>query len=249
MAFNALLFLGILSSMVFAMIPPCLPHLGPEFCPSTSAATPAAAAPKWPAEPVTYPNQMHQEEVLRDRVFPRIDKKRMIVNTKLFTTRDNNFPQYFPNRHCKSKFGALVKQWLGYQAYGAVYVALILRSSGPNYGANYICVNRNGAYIQLPNTTSVVSFSSISNETPQGSLIVRFLSGRDLNEDHDIIAIGAHVDSINHKASANQSLPDEMVAPGADDNASGLVVVFETMQILARLFLEKPVLNEVQFHF
>lgn len=113
----------------------------------------------------------------------------------------------------------------------------------------YICINRNGAFIQVPNATSVVSFSSISNETPQGSLIVRFLSGTGLNEGHDIVAIGAHVDSISHKTSGNQNLLDDMIAPGADDNASGLVVVFETMQILARLFLEKPFLNEVQFHF
>lgn len=125
----------------------------------------------------------------------------------------------------------------------------VFLSQGSNYLANYICVNRNGAYIQTPNTSSVVSFSSISNETPQSSLIVRFLSGRNLNEDHDIIAIGAHVDSINHESFRNQNSLEDMIAPGADDNASGLVVVFETMQILARLFLEKPVLNEVQFHF
>lgn len=122
MAFNALLVVAILLCMALAMIPPCLPHLGSEFCPSITATAGAATVPKWPAESVTYPDQMHQESVLWDRVFPRIDKKRMIVNTKLFTIRDNNFPQYFPNRHCKSKFSALVKQWLGYQAYGAMYV-------------------------------------------------------------------------------------------------------------------------------
>lgn len=95
MAFNALLVVEILSSMAFAMISPCLQHMDPEFCPSTAATAGAAAVPKWPAESVIYPSQMHQEVVLRDRIFPRIDKRRMIANTKLVATRDNNFPQYF----------------------------------------------------------------------------------------------------------------------------------------------------------
>lgn len=124
MAFKALLIMGTLSSVAFAMIPPCLPYLGPDFCPFTAA---AANGPKWPAASVTYPTQMHQEDMLQDLIFPLIDKDRMIVDSKFISTGANSF---LPNRYCKSSFGAAIKRWLGTRAYNKVYVKATLRNLG-----------------------------------------------------------------------------------------------------------------------
>ncbi|KAF3767549.1 Zn-dependent exopeptidase [Cryphonectria parasitica EP155] len=55
------------------------------------------------------------------------------------------------------------------------------------------------------------------------------------------------MDSINH--SDKQQDIDDMVAPGADDNGSGVVVLLEVLRALAPLFAEKHVVNEVQFHW
>lgn len=225
MASNALLLLGTLASIVAAIIPPCLPQLGPEFCPSTAAAT-MAAPPKWPTTPITYPDQMHHEQVLQDLVFPRINKTRIIDDTKFFTTNDSRLRYHFKNRHCNSSYGAEVEPLL------ALFAKFALDE----------------AFKDVPNSTHTITFSTITNKTPQRSLLVKFLPEGNWNRTNDVIVIGAHIDSINSKDSLNGSL-ENMVAPGADDNASAFVVVFHTMKALASLFLQKRVLNEVQFHF
>ncbi|KAJ4390696.1 Leucine aminopeptidase 1 [Gnomoniopsis smithogilvyi] len=194
MASNTLLALAILAGIAAAMIPPCLPQLGPEFCPSTAA---AAAMSKWPAASVAYPKEMHQETVLRDLVFPRILKDRMYNETKGLTNQEKYYMTY-PNRHCESRFGAKVKDWVGYDAFHSLEDA-------------------------FSNSSHIVSYSSIPNGTPQQSLIIKFLPQGNWNRSNDIIVIGAHVDSINLRSVLDGVPLDEMIAPGADDNASGFV--------------------------
>ncbi len=58
--------------------------------------------------------------------------------------------------------------------------------------------------------------------TPQKS-IIGSINGQ--NNDDEIVIIGAHIDSIN--------TADNNTAPGADDNASGIAVMAETLRLLA----------------
>ncbi|OXA60778.1 Leucine aminopeptidase 1 [Folsomia candida] len=60
--------------------------------------------------------------------------------------------------------------------------------------------------------------------SPQSSVIARIV-GSDPTLRSEIVIIGAHLDSINMAGSTR-------TAPGADDNASGSVVVLETLRVL-----------------
>lgn len=98
----------------------------------------------------------------------------------------------------------------------------------------------NGSFI--PN-----SLRYIDNDSPQRSIILRIVPHETPFEAGDTIVVGAHMDSINGK-NLNMT-PDGMIAPGADDNGSGTIVLLAVLSALGRLFAEKPVLNEVQFHW
>lgn len=107
------------------------------------------------------------------------------------------------------------------------------------------------------NSSNVVSFRHISNRTPQESLVVRILPDNPYTADHDIVIVGAHMDSIIHPLPSSSSIPplsnstywDVLNAPGADDNASSYVMLLEVARVIARLFAKRRVHNEVQFHF
>lgn len=98
------------------------------------------------------------------------------------------------------------------------------------------------------NSTHSISIDFIENKTPQRSIILKVLPEKAYSRSQDIIVIGAHFDSINSSRHPNKTNVEDMVAPGADDNASGFAVVLETASVLAHLFARKRVLNEVQFH-
>jgi len=60
--------------------------------------------------------------------------------------------------------------------------------------------------------------------SPQASIVVR-IEGSDALLKDEVVIIGAHQDSINRNGATLQ-------APGADDNASGSVIVLETLRVL-----------------
>lgn len=69
-------------------------------------------------------------------------------------------------------------------------------------------------------STTQVSHTGIASTQPS---VVSALSGT--TDDDTIIVIGSHLDSINNS--------DQTNAPGADDNASGVGILAETMRVLA----------------
>lgn len=120
MAFNALVVVGALTSLAAAMVPPCLSQLGPDFCPSTAAAE--APTPKWPTPLLAFPDQMDQEKLLRDLVFPRINKTRMLENVDYFTNDNPRMQYHFHNRHCMSTSGKNAESMLTISSLSALYV-------------------------------------------------------------------------------------------------------------------------------
>jgi hypothetical protein len=70
--------------------------------------------------------------------------------------------------------------------------------------------------------------------TPEGILLVNVVAEAPGSDDGAVYAIMAHFDSINV-----ESLP--AVAPGADDNGSGMAATLEIARILAQYQLESPV--------
>lgn len=69
-------------------------------------------------------------------------------------------------------------------------------------------------------STTQVSHTGIAANQPS---VVAGLTGA--TDDTTIVVIGSHLDSINHSDQSN--------APGADDNASGVAILAETMRVLA----------------
>jgi Zn-dependent M28 family amino/carboxypeptidase len=69
-------------------------------------------------------------------------------------------------------------------------------------------------------STTQVSHTGIAANQPS---VVSGLTGA--TDDTTIVVIGSHLDSINHSDQSN--------APGADDNASGVAILAETMRVLA----------------
>lgn len=132
-------------------------------------------------------------------------------------------PKWRPNRHCKSQFGILAKDWIGISAYDMMDEV-------------------------LKDTSIPFSFKYVENETPQSSIIFRVMPPGAPFQPGNTIVIGAHMDSKSIKRTSNQ--PNGiMVAPGADDNASGTLVLLSVLKALGRLLASKPVTNEVQFHW
>lgn len=70
---------------------------------------------------------------------------------------------------------------------------------------------------------SDIAIKTITHEnSPQNSLIIRWQGTKMPDE---IVVLGAHLDSINTQTIGNP-------APGADDNASGLAILLETIRLL-----------------
>lgn len=208
MASKTLLLLSPLITMAAALVPPCLPDLGPQFCPSDSVLpTP------YNHVSVAYP-EPRQQDIL-DQVFTRLNKTRMENDLRMLTSAITQ-----PNRYCNSSL---------YGPGAATTVTELVHGVQKD--------------IELPDGSFVShTVSLIENRTPQNSLIYTVLA----DPGADIIVLGAHFDSINLKELND---PDNMTAPGADDNGSGTVVLVEVMRALLPLFAERPVLNEVQFHW
>lgn len=99
----------------------------------------------------------------------------------------------------------------------------------------------------------VASLSKIANNSSdQQSIIAKIHPEFPYRTDVDIVIVGAHMDSFSiHERSPNSSLDDydNMDAPGADDNASSFSMLLEVARVISRMFAQKRVLNEVQFHF
>lgn len=132
-----------------------------------------------------------------------------------------------PNRFCRSSFGVLAK-------------FLIVRE------LSAIMTEE----LDRPNRSSTpFSFQMVDNRTPQKSIILRAMPPDTPFKPGNTIVLGAHMDSVNSKQLHSNLSIEKMVAPGADDNASGVVVLLCVFKALNRLFANKPVVNEVQFHF
>ncbi|GME69339.1 unnamed protein product [[Candida] boidinii] len=63
-----------------------------------------------------------------------------------------------------------------------------------------------------------------------------------ISPDH-IVVVGSHLDSMSYLPSFLTS------APGADDNASGVATLLESIRLLVPIFKEKIPENTIQFHF
>lgn len=244
MALKALLL--VLAPLATALVPPCLPELGPQFCPGSAE---TAGLDIWDEHniekralsPTIYP-VLTQEALLKEKIFPllvcssphwcfRLVADRIVTNSQNKTDLEEGIrlftlPRWKPNRYCKSKFGVIAKDWI------SEAVEQIMQKE-----------------LHLPNGSSMpISFRWINNETPQKSIILRILTPAAPYEPGNTIVLGAHMDSINANPPRNQSA-DRMIAPGADDNASGTMVLLTVLKVLGKLFAEKPVANEVQFHW
>lgn len=109
MAFKAVLFAGTLASFTAALVPPCLPELGAEFCPTSQFAT-VAEASKPPEISAVFPETLQHETELNRVVFPRLSANRM--KTFLDGFADASL---YPNRHCQSKHGLEIAEEIGQQ--------------------------------------------------------------------------------------------------------------------------------------
>jgi len=78
------------------------------------------------------------------------------------------------------------------------------------------------------------------SQTEQKSLIVRLKASETSGP---VTIIGSHLDSIR----SNRNYPDQTIAPGADDDASGVATLVEVMRLLAQN--SDQVTNPVEFHF
>ncbi|KUI54878.1 Leucine aminopeptidase A [Cytospora mali] len=93
-------------------------------------------------------------------------------------------------------------------------------------------------------TARSVDVRFIRNKTPQSSVVIK-IPGLSNNS----ISIGAHIDSINQYGSENGTI-DTMIAPGADDNGSGSIVLLEVFRaFIAHVTAVGVLQNEVQFHW
>lgn len=89
MASKILLVLGALVSLGATILPPCLPHLGPEYCPDT--ATAYGEEPPFPLAQVAYPDKLYQEKAVREELFPLLNKTKMLEYLRIYAgTEDEN---------------------------------------------------------------------------------------------------------------------------------------------------------------
>lgn len=202
--------LGMSVSLATALVPPCLPGLGPEFCPSLG---PVQELSYTHDKSIAYPELKHQG--ILEGVFDRINKTRMEQLLGLVT---NNLT--CSNRFCRSeKCGTLAK----------MRVENMLTDFDTQ---------------DIP-----ISLYTVDNNTKQKSIVLRIHgSGPDAGWSGDVIVLGAHFDSINIEWRSGSDI-DKMVAPGADDNGTGVVVLMEVLQALLPLFAVKRPINQIQFHW
>jgi hypothetical protein len=78
------------------------------------------------------------------------------------------------------------------------------------------------------------------NQTEQKSLVVKL---KHTNADGPVTIIGSHLDSIR----SNRNYPDQSIAPGADDDASGVATLVEVMRLMAKN--SDQTTNPLEFHF
>lgn len=231
MAWNALL-VASFAAFAAALLPPCLPGLGPEFCPSTIPHDTYKAS----HEPIRYPDLTQRASLDEpyDDVIRRLNKTRMEADLRALTD-----PQEFPNRYCES---GIFGQNAHKHVVDAVEKIMISGLDKDNDEA-------------APEAVRSANFT-MPNDTPQLSYVLRILApGSDPSDPTqsahdtlvDTIVVGAHMDSINHQDGYNNS--DKMTAPGADDNGTSVVVLMEVLRALIPLFKDEPVKNEVQFHW
>lgn len=227
MARSALLLVPF-AALTIALVPPCLPDLGPEFCPATVPDDAQTAS----REPVAYPELTQQDAITS--ISSMLDKTRMEAELRALTD-----PAMLPSRYCNSS------TW-GPRAHEHVAAAV------EEILANRSVADAGGGVAPR------VEASLVPNGTPQMSYVVKVMvpEGKGEGEDEEVgesgvvrntIVVGAHMDSINHEDAQNAS--DDMVAPGADDNGSGTVVLMEVLRLMMPMFAHQPVKNEVHFHW
>lgn len=145
-----------------------------------------------------------------------------------FTNKD-----VYPNRHCRTERGT------HFQSFLERYVVKILDGHRDElYGPNQ--------------PGFAVGFKYFDHDTPMRNIVLRILAPEPGGPYaiKPTVVVGAHMDTINvfdwdeHVKNA-----DDMPAPGANDNASGVVVLLEALRILAPLFSKRVPTNEVQFHW
>ncbi|ROW05545.1 hypothetical protein VSDG_00246 [Cytospora chrysosperma] len=197
------------AGLASALVVPCLPRLGPEFCPSSqilSNNNDTFYDAFLKEHPAIFPNSTTQNDIL-EKLFPQLNKARMEKDLRELTD-----PDLFKNRYCFSKFGPWTQHWI---------LDKLHNDTAPS------------VYVRL-----------VGNQTPQNSVVVK-VPGLSNNS----ISVGAHMDSISNRQSRNDSLSD-LIAPGADDNGSGTVVVLEVFrQLLSHVASVGALQNEVQFHW
>lgn len=83
----------------------------------------------------------------------------------------------------------------------------------------------------------------IGSQTPQNNVVIK-IPGLSKNA----VSVGAHMDSFQNKLKNVSG--SEWIAPGADDNGSGSVVLLEVFrQFLSHIESVGPLQNAVQFHW
>lgn len=126
--------------------------------------------------------------------------------------------RFCPNRYCMAKCGALAMEILGSHLSDLDYQGIPL------------------------------SLHMVDNDSKQQSIVLRILgSGPDGGWSGDVVALGAHFDSINVRQRHSDMDIEKMVAPGADDNGTGLVVLLEVIEMLIPLFSKQRPVNQIQF--
>ncbi|PSR90644.1 hypothetical protein BD289DRAFT_211029 [Coniella lustricola] len=218
MAFRVVFLAGLLASLTAALVPPCLPELGFEFCPTAEHASLASKGPRTPKISAVFPQTLVHEAELKADIFPRISTSRMESSLSRYADAS-----LYPNRHCKSKFGAGLAETIGLE------LKMLMADK---------------KVTEFP-----IGARLVENRTPQESLVWRVLAREPKSqwfEPKNTIVVGAHMDS---NAAYNGKNYDDMQAPGADDNGSGVAVLLEVYHALLPLFGRKDLINEVQFHW
>lgn len=214
---SKLILVSSLAAAAVALLPPCLPGLGAEFCPSTASAISHDAYASL-HKPIRYPNLTQQNEL--EKIFSRLNKSRMEEDLVRLTN-----PNLLPNRYCYSSQGKIAQE----------------RVTNATDRARWFDTTGDWDW-QTPYHTPVTRKSY----TPQCNVQVRTYEPWPPRGQGDII-IGAHMDSINIRD--KYSNPDDMVAPGADDNGSGAVVLLEVERVLAPILMEKDPKHYVKFQW
>lgn len=156
MASKAVL-LASLASLAVALLPPCLPGLGPQFCPATVSQD---IEDNYAAnhEPVTYPSNVEPDGVIVD-VLARLDKTRLEADLRRLTNADD-----LPNRHCMSIFGS----------YGFYHIV----------DTSHKIVEEAEGAVSPESGLEIVKYRW-HNETPQHSLLINIIGTGDDEDDDD----------------------------------------------------------------